>query len=225
VSEAVDRQREPPPLPDVDFEVVDARYERHAAAPTMVFSCSLAERSGTAIYTIALNCQLNLEPARRSYDDETRARLVELFGEPQRWGATTHSFMWAKQSVLVPSFSGNTTFEMPIPCTYDLEVAAAKYFDSLSDGEVPMLFLMSGSIFYRENGGALRVVQVPWDKQARFSLPVATWKEMIEHHYPNWAWVRLDRDTLDALQRFKARQGLPTFDESVAELLRGRERE
>jgi Family of unknown function (DUF6084) len=221
VSGATEGLSGPSPVPVVDFEVVEARNERHSATPTMIFVCRVSEASGASIYTIALTCQVNLDPARRRYDEDTRARLVELFGEPQRWGATTHSFMWVRQSVLVPSFTGEASFEIPVVCTYDLEVSSAKYFHSLSDGEVPLTFLMSGSIFYREVGGALRVTPVPWDKQARFALPVATWREMIEGHYPNTTWIRLRRDTLEALERHKALEGFHSFDDTVGDLLRG----
>jgi hypothetical protein len=207
--------------PMVDFEIVDASHRKHAATPTMVFACRVVEESGVPVYTIALTCQLNIDPARRRYDDQARERLVELFGEPQRWGATTHSFMWTKQSVLVPSFTTESSFEIAAACTYDLEVAAAKYFYSVTDGQIPLTFLMSGSILYREEGGALKIVQVPWNKQARFSLPVETWREMIDHHYPNGSWITLHNDTVDALQRYKAAHGLPSFDDAVAQLLRG----
>jgi hypothetical protein len=217
---ATRRLNDPPPVPVVNFEVVEAHSEIHAASPTMVFGCRVSEGSGASIFTIALTSQINLDPARRGYDDDTRTRLVELFGEPQRWGATTQSFMWARQSVLVPSFTGETSFEIPMACTYDLEISSAKYFHSLSDGQIPLTFLMSGSIFYRGSEGALRVVPVPWDKQARFALPVATWRRMIEAYYPNTSWIRLGRDTLDSLERYKAAEGLPSFDETVADLLR-----
>ena len=39
------------------------------------------------------------------------------------------------------------------PCTYDLELAAAKYIHSMPDGEVPLLFNFTGTIFYRGDGG------------------------------------------------------------------------
>jgi hypothetical protein len=51
-------------------------------------------------------------------------------------------------------------------------------------------------------------------------MPVATWREMMERHYPNGAFVRLHADTLAALSRRKARRGLPSYDACVADLLK-----
>ena len=51
-------------------------------------------------------------------------------------------------------------------------------------------------------------------------MPVATWREMMERHYPNGAWVRLHADTLAALSRRRdGAPGLPSYDACVAELL------
>ena len=49
-----------------------------------------------------------------------------------------------------------------MPCSYDLEVAAAKYLDALPDGEVPLAFHFSGRIFYRGEDGRLQIVLTPW---------------------------------------------------------------
>jgi hypothetical protein len=43
---------------------------------------------------------------------------------------------------------------------------------------------------------------------------------MIKMHYPFREWVAVHSDTLEALRRRRAERGLPTFDETVAELLR-----
>ena len=59
-----------------------------------------------------------------------------------------------------------------MPCTYDLEVAAVKYFYSLPGGHVPLTFVFSGTIFYKGDDGRLQIVQVPWSCAARFRLPV-----------------------------------------------------
>jgi len=165
-----------------------------------------------------LSVQIMIDPARRTYDDATRERLVELFGASERWASTTHSFQWARIDSLVPAFTGATSFALEVPCTYDLEVATAKYLDALPDGEVPLSFHFSGRIFYRGADGRLQIVLAPWTS-AIFRLPVAAWRRTIELHYPGTGWVRLSDDTLRALALRKAQRGLPTFDEAVTQLL------
>jgi hypothetical protein len=50
-------------------------------------------------------------------------------------------------------------------------------------------------------------------------MPVAVWRRMIDAHYPGGGWIRLQRETLDALARRKAERGLHSFDDTVRELL------
>lgn len=206
-------------LPAPTLEITGVHPVRFAAAPTLAFDARISDSNGGEIYTVALTTQINIEPARRSYDDATREMLVELFGEPQRWGATTKSLMWTKVDNLVPSFGGETTFEIPVLCNYDSELAATKYFYSLPDGHVPLTFLFSGTIFYKGERGQLRLTQVPWSADARFEMPVEVWKDMMNHYYPSSGWVRLHTETLDALHAYKARHGLTSFDACVAGLL------
>src|SRR4051794_31913084 len=167
------------------------------------------------VHSIALRAQMNIDPARRSYDDATRSRLVELFGEPQRWASTTRSFLWAQLSTVVPAFTGRAEFPLDVPCTYDLELAAAKYIYSLPDGDVPLSFHFSGTILH----GDLQVAMVPWSASASFKLPVATWQELMAAYYPGGGWVRLRTETLDRLAARKASGGLPDFDATIAGLL------
>ncbi|MGH2708868.1 MAG: DUF6084 family protein, partial [Actinomycetota bacterium] len=202
-----------PPRPS--FAVVAAQPVAFAAAPTLAFTLAVTEPEECEVYTVALTCQINIDPARREYDAATRELLVELFGEPRRWAATTRSFRWLQTSILVPSFRGSATFELPVLCNYDLELAATKYFYSLPDGEIPLTFLFSGTVLYQSEEGGLRIVQVPWEGQARFKLPVETWRAMVTQYYPQSGWVRLHTETLALLGRFKAREGLPSFDACV----------
>jgi len=197
----------------VRFEVLSAEPVAHAVAPTMRFHVRVEE--DRPVHGIALAAQINVDPARRTYDAETRARLVELFGPPERWAATTRSFLWAQVGTLVPGFDGAGELDLLVPCTYDLDVAAAKYFYSLPDGEIPLTFHFSGTIVHPE----LQIAMVPWSSSASFRLPVDTWRGMMALYYPGGGWVRLDRETLDRLQEVKAERGLPSLDAAVAELL------
>lgn len=210
----------PQALPAPEFSVLGVEAIRHAAAPTLEFTGHVSEPQGREVYTIALTAQIMIDPARRSYDDVTRARLVDLFGEPERWATTTHSFLWAELGVLVPAFTGSTAFRLPIQCNYDLELAATKYLYSLPDGDVSLTFNFTGTIFYRGDDGRMQIVKVPWECSARFAMPIAAWREMIEHYYPRRGWVALGDETLGALSAQKAARGLHSFDATVAELLR-----
>ena len=89
------------------------------------------------------------------------------------------------------SATGTTSFSIELPCTYDLEVAAAKYFYALADGFIPLSFHFNGTVFYPGADGRLQVVPVPWSATAQFQLPVAAWRAMIAEHYPGGGWIRV----------------------------------
>ena len=119
---------------------------------------------------------------------------------------------------MVPGFSGSAELDLPVPLSYDLEVGSARYFAGLDAGEIPLLLLFSGTVFAVAEG-RLQVQQVPWSKEASYRLPVSVWREAIEAHFPGSAWIKMTRQTLDELQRFKTRQALPTWDATIAALL------
>jgi hypothetical protein len=208
-----------PAIPEPDFEVLGAHPVRHAAVPMLALDLQIGESSGRQVYLIALTIQLMIEPARRRYDEDTRARLVELFGPPERWAVTTRSLVWSQLDVLVPGFTGQTTVTVPIACHYDLELAAAKYLHSLPDGEAPLALHFSGMIYYRDDRGGLQMVLVPWNKSIDFRMPVSVWRETIEHYYPNTTWLALRSQTLEALQQEKRERGAPTLDACIAQML------
>jgi hypothetical protein len=209
-----------PAAPGLELVVLGAEPALHVASPTLVFKLRAAELSRREVYMIALSTQIHIDPGLRAHDAETRTLLVDLFGTPERWAATTTSLVWARVETLLPSFMGEIEFALPVACTYDLEVATAKYLDALPDGEVPLSFHFSGRIFYRGDDGRLQIVLAPWTSTV-FRLPVATWKQLIAQHYPASGWIRLGDDTLRALALRKAQQADPTFDATVAALLAG----
>jgi hypothetical protein len=216
----IETPAETPVAPQPQFEVLSAAGRRHAAVPALEFDVHVTEPTGRQVYAIALTAQVMIEPARRDYDTETRAKLVELFGAPERWATTTTNLVWHQADVLVPAFIGATTFRIGVPCSFDMEVASSKYLYGLADGEVPLAFNFNGTVHYRGDGGRLQMSLVPWSCTVEFRLRVSIWRELVEHYYPRTGWVALSADTLEALQRAKAERGLPTFDACVAELLR-----
>ena len=205
--------------PEPEFAVLGARPVRYAAAPMLSLDLHVSEPSGRQVYMIALRVQVMIEPARRAYDDATRAKLLELFGEPERWSVTTRSLVWTQLDVLVPAFTGSTTVAIPVACSYDLELAAAKYLHSLPDGMAPMALHFNGTVYYRGEDGALQMVLVPWSTSIDFRLPVSVWRETIAHYYPKMGWAVVGIDTLEALQQAKLARGLATLDATVAALL------
>jgi hypothetical protein len=208
-----------PLLPEPEFTVTSAAHLAFAATPTMIFSAAVTEPTGHAIQSIALSVQVMIDPARRGYDPETRERLAELFGPPASWTPSTQGLSWARVAAVIPSFNESAIFAIEVPCTYDLEVAAAKYFYALEDGFAPLSFHFYGSIFYRTAEGVLQMVPVSWSASAQFSMPVRAWQEMIAEHYPGGGWIRVHQRTLAILNERRATQGLPTFDACIEELL------
>jgi hypothetical protein len=201
----------------LSIRALGARAERHAAVPTLLFD--LEVRSEEPVESIALRCQIRIEPGRRKYSSAEEGPLLELFGEPPRWGDTQKPFLWTHASTIVPGFTGSTRVELPVTCTYDFEVAASKYLHALEEGEIPALLLFNGALFSHRDG-ALSVTQIPWDVESALRIPVSVWREMMDAYFPGSGWLRLHKDTLDALLRCKARRALASWDELMLVLLR-----
>jgi len=205
-------------MPDLSFDCLEVRPLRFAAAPTLTFRLRVADASKTPIHAIALRVQIRIEPQRRRYDERESELLSSLFGEPSRWGETLRPFQFATESVMVPGFTGSCEVELPVPCTYDLEVAAGKYFHALADGVVPLTLLFSGTVFAK-GGQGFWVEQVPWHAEAGYRMPVTVWRELMDRYFPSSAWIRLHRETVDALLRYKGRHAIPTWDAAMEKLL------
>jgi hypothetical protein len=172
-----------------------------------------------AIHTLTLRCQVQIEPAKRRYAPEEQKKLLDLFGEPERWSRTLKPLLWMNTSVAVPAFTDNLLVDLQLPCTFDFNVAATKYFHALNNGEIPVCVMFSGTVFYSSADGALQIAQIPWDREANFRLPISIWKEMMDLHFPNTAWLCLQRDVFEQLYEYKVRYGLPTWEQAIARAL------
>jgi Family of unknown function (DUF6084) len=212
----------PGAIPQLALAVTDAARLEHAAAPTLRFALRVTS-AGAAVRSVLLDVQIRIAATRRAYAPDADDRLFELFGARADWGTTLRSLLWTRTTLVVPPFTDATEVDLLVPCTYDLEVGAAKYLGALRDGDVPLEFLFSGSVFYAGADGRLQTARLSWELEAEYRLPVAVWRATMDAHFPGSAWLRLDRETHDRLVAYKSRRALPTWAAVVDELLGGGE--
>ncbi len=207
-------------MPDLKFNIEGAEAVPFAVAPILALKLRVSSADPEEnIHTVTLHCQIQLEVARRTYKPEEQERLLDLFGQPERWGQTLRSMLWSNVIVVVPLFKGTTVIDLQVPCSFDFNVAATKYFAGLDSGEVPLCVLFSGSIFYEADEGQLQVMQIPWDRESTYRLPISVWQQMMDIYYPNSAWLCLRRDVFDRLNLYKMQQGIPTWELAITGLL------
>ena len=88
----------------------------------------------------------------------------------------------------------------------------------MRDGEIPLLLLFSGTVFTRGTTG-FAVTQIPWSAETSHRLPVAVWRDVMDRCFPGSQWLRLDRDTVAALARYKSARGFLGWDDTLESLL------
>lgn len=207
-------------MPDLAFQIEGAEVAQFAATPQILVKLRLTNAvPAEVIHTVALRCQIQIEVTRRRYGQDEKEKLLDLFGEPERWSQTLRSMLWTHVNINVPTFGGSTLVDLPVPCTFDFNVAATKYFYGLSDGDVPLDLMFSGTVFYARDDEPLEVAPIPWDKEARFNLPVKLWREMMDSYYPNSAWLCVRRDVFERIQEYKVRHGIPTWEQALERML------
>jgi uncharacterized protein DUF6084 len=202
----------------LSFDCVGARAEPYTAAPTLTFALRIAETIGVSVHAMALRCQIRIEPRQRRYSAQETRRLVDLFGDPSRWADTLTPIQFTTVTTMVPGFTGAIDIDMPVPCSYDLEIAATRYFHGLREDVVPLVFLFSGTVFVKTATG-YAVSPVPWSAECTYRLPVSVWQDMMQMHFPGSGWIRLSHAAIDALAAYKSREALPTWDAAIASLL------
>jgi hypothetical protein len=207
-------------MPELHFQIEGAEAVPHAATPLIALKLRITNFPATEnIHAITLRCQVQIEPAKRRYIPNEQEKLLDLFGTPERWARTVKPLLWMNTSVAVPRFTGELLVDLELPCTFDFNVAATKYFHALDSGDIPVAVMFSGTLFYEGPDGALQISQIPWDRESSYRLPVAVWKEMMEMHHPNSAWLCLRRDSFELLYNYKVGHGLPTFEQAIAKAL------
>jgi hypothetical protein len=207
-------------MPELHFQIEGAEAVPHAATPLIALKLRITNfPASEAIHAVTLRCQVQIEPAKRRYVPNEQEKLLDLFGTPERWARTVKPLLWMNTSIAVPRFTGELLVDLELPCTFDFNVAATKYFHALNSGDIPVAVMFSGTLFYEGSNGALQISQVPWDRECIYRLPVSVWKDMMEMHHPNSAWLCLRRDTFEQLYNYKVRHGLPTWEQVIARAL------
>jgi hypothetical protein len=207
-------------MPELSFTITGAEAVPYSATPLLALKLKISNRDPQEqIRAVILQCQIQIEATRRHYTSSEQAGLLDLFGSPDRWNQTLRSTLWTHVNLSAGPFTAETTIDLPVPCTFDFNVAATKYFSSLENGEVPLCILFSGTIFYDDPARGLQVTQIPWSNEARFRLPVDVWRKMMDVYYPNTAWLALRRDVFQRLHEFKMERGYPTWEQAMEQLL------
>jgi hypothetical protein len=207
-------------MPDLTFQVESAAAVPFSAAPLLSFRLGVANADlQQPIYSVSLRCQIQIEVTRRNYTEKDQQRMLDLFGEPERWSQTLRNMLWTNATAVVAPFTGSSTVEMQVPCTFDFNVAATKYFHGLEDGEIPLCLMFSGTVLYDGGDGMVQVAPISWAKETRFRLPVKLWRDMMDIYYPNNAWMCLRRDVFERLYRYKVQHGIPTWEQALESLL------
>ena len=168
-------------MPELAFRVQGAEPRISSQSPAVLLRLEIANwPPEQEIRSIALVCQVQIEAARRRYSDREKERLRDLFGEPESWGQTLRSLLWANVRIAVPEFTGTTEVEIALPCAADPVAGTAKYFSGLENAPAPLILLFSGTVFYDAGGGRLQIAPISWNSEARFLFPVEVWMRALE---------------------------------------------
>jgi Family of unknown function (DUF6084) len=207
-------------MPALSFRVTGVEPASRGLVPLLHFQIEVTNFPGTElIQAILLHAQIQIQSPQRYYDAEETEKLVELFGTSDRWGQTLRSRLWTHANATVRPFTRNTNAILPVQCTYDFNVSATKYFYALKEGNVLLLFLFSGTVFYDGPDGRLQVEQIAWDNECTYQLPLPIWQQLMDRHYPNSAWVNPRRRVFEKLYAYKRRHGLQTWEQTIERLL------
>jgi hypothetical protein len=199
------------------FSVTSAAAQPYAASPMLALRLRIVESTALRVHMIALRVQVQIEPQKRRYEPHESARLRDLFGTVDRYGDTLKPLLWMHVSTTILAFCGETEVDLMIPCSYDFDVAAHKYLVALAGGDIPLGLYFSGTVFVESPQG-IAAEFVSWSSEAKYRLPVAVWRETMDAHFPNTAWLRVSSDVFAELDRFRLARGLRSWDAVITAL-------
>ncbi|HEY2712217.1 MAG TPA: DUF6084 family protein [Chthoniobacterales bacterium] len=207
-------------MPEIAFEVTGVDAAVRGLVPLLHFKLAITNQPpNEQVQSVILQAQIQIQAPQRAYSPDEKEKLFELFGEPEQWGQTLRNKLWAHTNTTVPAFQGSAEATLSVPCSYDLNLAATKYFFAIEQDDIPLLFLFSGTIFYAGADGRLQVQRISWEKECVYRMPVQLWKDLMERHYPNTGWLYLQRDVFERLCQFKRRSGVTNWEQAIEQLL------
>jgi hypothetical protein len=170
------------------FSVVDAKPKHYAASPTIVFRLRIG--CDDQVEAMVLRVQIRIEPRRHN---------------------NGHPFAWADIPVMVPAFTGETFVDVNVPCTYDFDNTAARFFNDVEAGEIPLRFFFTGSIF-RRTEESFSVSMLSWQSECAYRMPLEVWQDAMRACYGDSVLIRIDRETFERLQRLRTQTGATSWD-------------
>jgi len=213
-------------MPDLEFKVTGVAPVKSGLTPLLHFNLHVTNQQSPAgaleqIQALILQVQIQIQAPQRNYSAGEKERILDIFGTPAQWSETMRNRVWTIANLTTGSFVESIETALAVPCTIDLDVLATKYFKGLDGGEVPLLFLFSGSVFYRIEKGNLQVQRIPWEKEAVYKMPVRVWQDLMDFHFPNSACLSLRRDLYDRLCAYRRESGWTSWEETIEQLLPG----
>lgn len=206
-------------MPELAFKVAGVRAMTRRLAPLLQFRVNITNSTDEVIRSMLLHVEIQIQCARRGYNGREKENLVELFGTPGQWGRTLRNCLWTSTNAVVGNFERETEAVLAVPCTYDVTFATTKYFYGLESGEIPLLFLFSGTVFYSDENGPVHTQPISWNTEVPYRMPVSAWKRLMEEHFPNCGWLRLRRDVFNRLYAVKRENADASWEQTIERLL------
>ena len=205
-------------MPELSFAVVDIAPEPYAVVPNLLARLRVEETTGEPCtpWRCAPRSGSSRSGGATTMPRSRRCSTCSATGRGSRRPSSRSPGCTPRPSRR--GSPGGCEIDLVLPCTYDFDVSGTTYLHALRDGEVPLLFLFSGTVFCRGTTG-FSVTQVPWDLEARYRMPAAVWRDLMEAHFPGTEWVRMRRDTVEALAHYRHVRGLTSWDDAVTALL------
>ncbi len=207
-------------MPDLTFQVTGAEAVSNGITPLLHFKLRISNNpSDELVQALILQAQIQVQPAQRSYSPAEQEKLSELFGTPDRWNQTLRNRLWGHSGTTTGSFRGMVEVALPLPCTYDLNILASRFGYAVEGGDIPLVFLFSGSVFYAGSDGRLQVQRISWEKESEYRMPATLWRQAMRCHFPNTSWLTLRNDVFERLYAYRRDQGTGTWEATIERLL------